>query len=87
MDKSHRRPDTAQLPVDTESLLCMALRQPLDCSEPDTTSLFIAVSAVVLVLQLPPWHGPPCPCLVGEPGPERKELGGWAGGIQGALLG
>lgn len=63
MDRSRIRPDTTRAPVDSKSSICVALRQALDRSGPDTTILFIPVSDVVLGLLLPPWHSPPHPGL------------------------
>lgn len=62
MHRSRSRPDSAQLPADPGSLICVAPRQALDRSEPDTSILFIPVSDALGSL-LPPWHGPPHPCL------------------------
>lgn len=41
----------------------------------------------LLSLVAPPWHPPPPSILSGKLCQERKEVGGRAGGIQGALLG
>lgn len=67
---------------------CVTAGQALGLSEPGSRHLSVPECLVPgpggSAL---PWHGPPPPSLAGKLYLRRKEVGGRAGGIQGALLG